>query len=867
MSADKQISGLHLKCAGVTQSFAPWEPCPPPARTSCGYRSQRRLSGEWLCTRWGSCCMFEKYSDEALLVLASARIEALKMNSPIIDTEYLLLGLIREGDSIVSRLFEKASIKPRRVREIIKERLQVGERVEATADIPLSQSAKTVLALAEEEARSMLHKHIGAEHLLLGILREERSLAGRILRSMGMDLLTVKSDILNLQKEKTQTKKKEEESILREFGKDYTEMAARGLFDPLVGREQELSRIVQILCRRFKNNPILLGDAGVGKSKIVEGLAMKVAQGTVPYILQDKRIFSLDLSLIVAGTKYRGQFEERLKLILRELKELGNVVIYIEELHTLVGAGSAEGSLDAANILKPVLARGDVQCVGATTPREYHRFIEKDRALVRRFQPINIHPPDEDQTLEILRGIRDRYEDFHHVTYADEILRYAVYYSSRYITDRFQPDKAIDVIDEAGSRVKLTRNTYAQKAREIDQLLQETLQKIKKAIAKRDFTKAIQYREEEMTYRKKLQLTRTLEQSVDKSQIPIQREDVEEVISGWTGIPIYSIRDDEKDRLLHMEEELHKRIVGQDVAISAVSRAIRRSRAGLKNPKKPIGSFIFLGPTGVGKTEVVRCLSRFLFGSEKSMIRFDMSEYMEKHSVAKLIGSPPGYVGHEEGGQLTEQVKRNPYSVILFDEIEKAHPDLFHILLQIFEDGEMADSYGNRVDFKNTIVILTSNIGAKFIQKKGRLGFKAESEDANRQEIKELVLGEVKKTFNPEFLNRVDEILVFDPLTDDNLLDICKLMISDLNEVLRNKGIDVALEEEVYRWIINTTCKDRSYGARPLRRAIQSTIEDPLSEKLIRAGEDFRGTVFVALEGDRLGFSEALADKAVTACP
>jgi ATP-dependent Clp protease ATP-binding subunit ClpC len=659
-------------------------------------------------------------------------------------------------------------------------------------------------------------------------MREEKSIAAGILGEKGLRLPSVREDIVQLLNEKANVGKAKETPLLSEFSRDLTEAAARGVLDPLVGREDELQRVVQVLCRRTRNNPVLIGEPGVGKTALVEGLASKVVQGDVPVYLQDMRILALDISLIVAGTKYRGQFEERLKTIMRELTESRNIIIFIDELHTLVGAGSAEGSLDAANILKPALSRGEIQCIGATTPAEYRKYIEKDRSLERRFQAVKVASPTEEDTVQILRGIKDRYEKFHHVNYSDEALEAAVYQSNRYITDRFLPDKAIDLLDEAGSRVKLRETTGLAEAPDFSRKIRVVVDR-SEALERGAF-----FRDEEVAQRENLQIVREHWDMGAGAGREVTKGDIDDVVSRWTGIPLTAIREEESQKLLRMEEELHRRIVAQDGAISAVARAIRRTRAGLKNPNRPVGSFLFLGPTGVGKTEVARSLAAFLFGSERALVRFDMSEYMEKHSVSKLIGSPPGYVGHEEGGQLTERVKRNPYSVVLLDEIEKAHPDVFNILLQVFEDGHLTDGLGNTVDFKNSIIIMTSNIGARFIEKRGRMGFTSgEPEDAVAG-INELVIGEVKRTFNPEFINRLDEIIIFDALTDEDLARITRLLVAQLSGNLREKGIVLAIRDEGVDWLLRKTLADRSYGARPLRRAIQRHIEDPLSEAFIR---------------------------------
>ena len=669
-----------------------------------------------------------------------------------------------------------------------------------------------------------------------------------------MRLNTVRDDIVQLLNEKTTLTRVKETPLLAEFSRDLTEAAMKNALDPLVGRDHELERVQQVLCRRTKNNAVLIGEPGVGKTAIVEGLAQKIVYGDVPHFLADKRILALDISLIVAGTKYRGQFEERLKAIMKELTDNPNIIVFIDELHTLVGAGSAEGSLDAANILKPALSRGEIRCIGATTPAEYRKYIEKDRSLERRFQAVKVDPPAESEAISIILGVKDRYESFHHVEYTREAIEAAVYQSSRYITDRFLPDKAIDLIDEAGARAKLREAGYSEEFGEINRSIRVAVEAMENAVQTKDFEKAQFYREQEVTARENLQFVREkFDVKNSGRKVVVGKQDIDEVVSKWTGVPLTSINQDEGDKLLRMEQELHRRVISQEKAISAVSRAIRRSRAGLKNPSRPVGSFVFLGPTGVGKTELARALANFLFGSDHALIRFDMSEYMEKHSVSKLIGSPPGYVGHEEGGQLTEKVKRNPYSVVLLDEIEKAHPDLFNILLQVFEDGHLTDGLGNRVNFKNAIIIMTSNIGARFIQKKAALGFQSSDVGEVSRTVSDMVLGEVKRTFNPEFINRIDEIIVFEALSDDDLRRILGLLVEQLNANLSDRRLKIALMPEVADWIIEATCKDRSYGARPLRRAIQRYIEDPLSEELIR-GHLAGGDVEVYLDGGVLAY-------------
>ena len=798
--------------------------------------------------------MFERYTERARRVLFFARYEASQLGSISIETEHLLLGLIREGKGLTSRIFARSHLSLENIRKEIEGRTVFREKISTSVEIPFSTETKRVLQYAAEEADRLLHNYIGTEHLLLGILREERSVAASILTERGMRLNTAREDIVQLLNEKTVLTRVKETPLLAEFSRDLTESAMKNQLDPLVGRDSELERVEQVLCRRTKNNAVLIGEPGVGKTAIVEGLAQKIVFGDVPHFLADKRILALDISLIVAGTKYRGQFEERLKAIMKELIENPSIIVFIDELHTLVGAGSAEGSLDAANILKPALSRGEIRCIGATTPTEYRKYIEKDRSLERRFQAIKVDPPTELETVEILMGVKDRYETFHHVEYTQDAMAAAVHQSSRYITERFLPDKAIDLVDEAGARAKLREAGYSEEFSEINKSIRVAVEQMETAAAQKDYEKAQFFREQEVIARENLHFVREkFDVKSGTRRVTVGKEDIDEVVSKWTGVPITSINQDEGDKLLRMEEELHHRVISQDKAISALSRAIRRSRAGLKSPNRPVGSFVFLGPTGVGKTELARALANFLFGSDSALVRFDMSEYMEKHSVSKLIGSPPGYVGHEEGGQLTEKVKRNPYSVVLLDEIEKAHPDLFNILLQVFEDGHLTDGLGNRVNFKNTIVIMTSNIGARYIQKRASLGFQSSDAREIHKGVTDMVLSEVKRTFNPEFVNRIDEIIVFEALSDDDMREIAKMMVAQLNDHLLERQLQITLAPEVIDWVINLTCKDRSYGARPLRRAIQRYVEDPLSEELIR-GYLRGGEIEVYLDGGSLAY-------------
>lgn len=768
--------------------------------------------------------MFERYTEKARRVIFFARYEASQFGAPAIEAEHILLGLMREDKGLTNRFFRHVQASIESIRKEIEGRTILREKISTSVDLPLSAEAKRVLAYAAEESERLQHRHIGTEHLLLGLLREEKSVAAEILNERGLRLNSVREELMRSIAGERANAQKKETPHLAEFSRDLTESAAQGLLDPLVGRELEVERVIQILCRRTKNNPVLIGEPGVGKTAIVEGLAQRIICGEVPPFLAEKRILALDLSLVVAGTKYRGQFEERLKTIMRELIENPQFIVFIDELHTLVGAGSAEGSLDAANILKPALSRGEIQCIGATTPAEFRKSIEKDRSLERRFQAVKVPAPTEAEAISILEGVKERYESFHQVRYEQEAIEASVLQSNRYIPDRFLPDKAIDVIDEAGARVKLRFSQNASGGYDQRQRL--------------NYKTGIGFESEIPEF--------------DPRRV-VSKEDIEDVIARWTGIPVTSLKEEESKKLLRIEQELHTRIVSQEKAISALARAIRRSRAGLKNPNRPVGSFLFLGPTGVGKTEVARSLAEFLFGTERAMIRFDMSEFMEKHSVSKLIGSPPGYVGHEEGGQLTERVKRNPYSVLLFDEIEKAHHDIFNILLQVFEDGMLTDSLGNTIDFKNTIIIMTSNIGARFIQKRGHLGFQANA-SLQQDKMEEAVMSAVRQTFNPEFINRLDEIILFEPLTDDDLMMVVDILVKQINKILERRRIDISLTPEAKKWILDKTCYDRTYGARPLRRALQKYVEDPLSDAMIQGKFEEGSSVEIYLDNDSLQY-------------
>jgi len=794
--------------------------------------------------------MFEKYNEKARRALFFARYEASKLGSRVIETEHILLGVLREGEESVTELFQRLDVDSDAIRKEIEGERVFVERISSTAELPLSEESKKVLAYAAHEAESMLHSSVGSEHLLIGLLRVEGCVGMRTLTRCGMDLYNVREEVLTIAKEREASQQKKELPFLSEYARDLTYLATQSTFDPLIGRNEEVERIIQILSRRTKNNPILLGEPGVGKTAIVEGLAQRIVEGSVPISLAQRKILALDLSLIVAGTKYRGQFEERLKGILTELKDNPDVIVFIDEIHSLIGAGSAEGSLDAANILKPALSRGDISCIGATTLKEYRKYIEKDRSLLRRFQSIQIEPPTDEETLNILRGVKERYEAFHRVRYSDDGLKAAIYQSTRYIPDRQQPDKAIDVIDEAGAKVKLRRVRDTQNLRRLEKEIAEVVREMKTAISDKNFERAVYLREKEIELREDLE--RLKGQTDEEGSLDVTKRDIEEVISSWTGIPVSSLRSEEAEKLMQMEEILSKRVVGQDHAISAISRAIRRSRLGVSNPHRPVGSFISLGPSGVGKTEVARRLGEFLFGSQQSLVRFDMSEYMEKHAVSKLIGSPPGYVGHDEGGQLTERIRRQPYSIVLFDEIEKAHPDVANLLLQILEDGVLTDAYGNQVDFKNSIVLMTSNIGSELVLRGGRMGFGEADEEKDFERVEQEILAALRRTFSPEFINRVDEVIVFNPLGKKELRSIVDILLADVNLTLEDRGLRVDVSEEAREWLLERAGLDPSTGARPLRRTIQRHVQDAVSELLISKHGELIELIEITVSDDEL---------------
>ena len=780
--------------------------------------------------------MFERFTDKGRKIIILAREEAERHQNDYLGTEHLVLAILRETDGIALMILKKMGLSTEQIRLEIERNLPGGGTTMTFGEIPFSPRVKKVIEYGVEEARLLGHNHIGSEHLLLGLLREEEGIGGKILRSLGANLLTARQlTVTFLRKSAPRERdRKSNTPALDEFGRDLTQLAQEGQLDPVIGRADEIERVLQILSRRSKNNPVLIGESGVGKTAIVEGLAQRIIASEVPDNLLSRRVIALDLGSLVAGTKYRGQFEERLKVVMKEIVQAGNIIIFIDELHTLVGAGAAEGSIDASNMLKPALSRGEIQCIGATTLDEYRKHIEKDGALKRRFQPIHVQPPSTDETVRIIQGLRDRYEEHHGVEITEDAIVEAVKLADRYITDRFLPDKAIDLIDETGSRAKLQTYALPTELKALEQELKKISRDKELAISMQNFEEAVRHREEEERLRKLLdESKREWKKNQEKHKPTIGKEEVAYVVSKMTGIPLFKLEEEESNKLLRMEEFLHKRVIGQNEAISAVARAIRRSRAGLKEAKKPIGSFIFLGPTGVGKTELARTLAEFLFNSEDALIRIDMSEYQEKFTSSRLFGAPPGYVGYEEGGQLTEKVRRRPYSVVLFDEIEKAHPDVFNVLLQVLDDGVLTDSLGRKVDFKNTVVIMTSNIGTKMIQKGVSLGFQNDEKGGQALRRKEDVMGELKRSFSPEFLNRIDEIVIFHSLEKEHLIHILDILLHELNLRLIDKSVSIEVEDEVKQWLIKEGYEPL-YGARPMRRIIQRAIGDPLSEELIK---------------------------------
>ncbi len=804
--------------------------------------------------------MFEKFTERGRKIIIFAKEEAEKRQNDYLGTEHLLLAILKEEDGLPVAILKKMGLTLEELRMEIERNLPAGMNLLTFGDIPFTPRAKKVLELAVEEARLLGHNYIGSEHLLLGLVREDEGIAGKILRNLGANLLGARQLTINLSiKSFVHTREKRNATpALDEFGRDLTLMAKENRLDPVIGREDEIERVLQVLGRRIKNNPVIIGEPGVGKTAIVEGLCQKIVSGDIPETLIGKKIISLDLGALIAGTKYRGQFEERLKIVMKEISQSDNVILFIDELHTLIGAGAAEGSIDASSMLKPALSRGEIQCIGATTPDEYRKYIQKDRALERRFQPIIVQPPDVNTAIEILAGLKPRYEAHHKVKITNDALTASARLSDRYIPDRFLPDKAIDVIDETGSRIKLKRLTPSTELKELELAINKLAKEKNLYIKLHDLEKASSVRSEEERTRKLFeQLQNQWKESLN-NEIPVMKEeDVAYTVSKMTGIPIVRIEEKESEKLIRMEEEIHQRIIAQDEAVKVVSRAIRRSRAGLKNAKKPIGSFFFLGPTGVGKTELAKALAGFLFNDENALIKIDMSEYMERFNVSKLTGAPPGYVGYDEGGMLTEKVRKKPYSVILFDEIEKAHPDIFNILLQVLDEGVLTDNYGRKVDFRNAVIIMTSNVGARIIEKATPLGFQKNEANEVYSNMKDNVLNELRKNFNPEFLNRVDEVVVFHPLEKIHLLSIIDLLIKETNRQLFEQEMIIEVTREVKEWILEKFYKP-AYGARPMRRAIQKVIEDPLAEEILKG--NFRGiykikvilesgtTVFVASE-------------------
>jgi len=805
-----------------------------------------------------------KFTQRAQKVIAYAQEEARRLNHNVVGTEHLLLGLIREGEGVAARALANLGIDVNKVRDQIEAMIGVGP-FPIHGPIGYTPRAKRVMELAMDESRKLGHNYVGTEHILLGLIREGEGVAAQVLNNLGVSLELAQKEVLNLlgdPKAQGTVKKAANTPTLNQFGRDLTELAAEGKLDPVVGREKEIERVIQVLSRRTKNNPCLIGEPGVGKTAVVEGLAQKIVEQDVPEILKDKRVVSLDMASLVAGTKFRGEFEERLKKVMTEIKQASNIILFIDEMHTIIGAGAAEGAIDASNILKPALARGEIQTIGATTLDEYRKHVEKDPALERRFQPIIVDEPTVEDTIAILKGLRDRYEAHHRVKISDEALEAAAKLSHRYITDRFLPDKAIDLIDEAASRVRLKTLTTPPELKEVEEELEAIRKEKDAAIKAQEFEKAASLRDREQETKSKLERLKQEWQKDHKlDNTTVTEEDIAEIVASWTGIPVKRLAEEESERLLNMENILHNRVIGQDEAVVAISRAIRRAYAGLKDPSRPIGSFIFLGPTGVGKTELARALADAMFGDENAMIRLDMSEYMERFAVSRMVGAPPGYVGYEEGGELTEKVRRRPYSVVLFDEIEKAHPDVFNILLQILEDGRLTDSKGRTVDFRNTILIMTSNVGANLIQKQKVLGFEpVKDETQDYKEMKERVLNELKRTFRPEFLNRIDEIIVFHSLNEEHIRAIVSLMVNEVNNRLTEKGITIEVTDAA-KDLLAKEGFDPMFGARPLRRVIQKRIEDRLSEELLKGNISTGDAVIVDAKDDDLTFIKKEAAK------
>ena len=822
--------------------------------------------------------MFDRFTDRARKVMGLARQEAQRFNHDYIGTEHILLGLIQEGSGVAADVLKNLDVDLKKIRQEVEKLVSHGTTMVTMGQLPFTPRAKKVLELALEEASNLGHNYIGTEHLLLGLIREQEGIAAQVLQNIKVRLEDVREEVLELLGAEVATGEEEDAEpvqagntkskspALDAFGRDLTELATENKLDPVIGRENEIERVMQILSRRTKNNPVLIGEAGVGKTAIVEGLAQRIVANEVPEILRDKRLVVLDLAMMVAGTKYRGQFEERIKAVMTEVRRSKNIILFIDELHTLVGAGGAEGAIDASNVLKPALSRGELQCIGATTLDEYRKYIEKDGALERRFQQILVEPPSKEEALAILKGLRDRYEEHHRVSYTDGALEESVELSTRYIPGRYLPDKAIDVMDEAGARVRLRAMTHPPDLKEIEDQVAGLDREKEEAVASQDFERAARLRDQVCKLRKEKEkvLKEWREESRD-TQANVDADVIQETVSRMTGIPLTRLESGEAERLLRMEDELHRTVISQHDAIHAISKAVRRARAGLKDPRRPMGSFVFLGPTGVGKTHLAKALAKFMFGDENSLIQIDMSEYMEKHNVSRLVGAPPGYVGYEEGGQLTEKVRRRPYSVVLFDEIEKAHHDAFNMLLQIMEEGRLTDSYGRQVDFKNTIIIMTSNIGAQRIGKEESLGFRKSGDDVTREKMREMLKGELERHFRPEFLNRVDDIAYFLGLTREDLKEIIDIELVQVHERLANKGFQARLTDAAKEIVIDQGYHPE-FGARPLRRAIERLVEDRLSEDLL-GGKFPAGTTIVVDAKDGELFFEAETPEAETPEP
>ena len=812
---------------------------------------------------------FGRFTERAQRALIYAQEEARNLGHNYVGTEHLLLGLLKEGEGAAAQVLKGLGIDINTVREQVENLVGKGN-YNFTEGFGYTPRTKRVMELSFYEARNLGHNYVGTEHLLLSLIREGEGVAARILKDSGVDLQYAREQIIKMLKEEGMeahqplSRKKSETPTLDQYGRDLTDMAAEGKLDPVIGREKEIERVIQILSRRTKNNPVLIGEAGVGKTAVAEGLAQKIQEGNIPALLKDKRIVTLDMAGMVAGAKYRGEFEERLKNIMAEIRKAGNVILFIDEMHTIIGAGAAEGAIDASNILKPALARGEIQAIGATTLDEYRKHVEKDPALERRFQPVTVGEPSKDEAVQILFGLRDKYEAHHKVRITDEALKAAVDLSDRYITDRFLPDKAIDLIDEAASRVRLQSFIAPPDLKELEAKREDLMKEKEEAVMNQNYEKAAQIRDEEQKIKDKIEeMKANLSRKSTSNTETVGEEEIAQIVASWTGIPVKKLTEGEAERLLNMEKILHSRVIGQDEAVKAVSRAIRRARAGLKDPKRPIGSFIFLGPTGVGKTELCKALAEALFGDEEAMIRIDMSEYMERHTVSRLVGSPPGYVGYEEGGQLTEKVRRKPYSVVLLDEIEKAHPDVFNILLQILEDGRLTDSKGRTVDFRNTVVVMTSNVGAHTIRKQKTLGFTPAGDMAasEYEKMKDNIMEDLKKTFRPEFLNRIDETIVFHALEESDLKQITKLMLDSVSKRLAKREIYLDVSEEAQEYMTKEGF-DVTYGARPLRRVIQRMIEDNLSEEILAGRVKVGDKVKVGMKDGKLAFNRlAVPDK------